>query len=44
MTKVFIDTNIAIDLLCERYPWFDDASELFSMAKEKNTKLFANIR
>lgn len=40
MTKVFIDTNIAIDLLCERYPWFDDASELFSMAniEKKNIK------
>ena len=42
MTKVFIDTNIAIDLLCERYPWFDDASELFSMADRGEIELFCS--
>lgn len=42
MTKVFIDTNIAIDLLCERYPWFDDASELFSMADRGEIELYCS--
>jgi len=22
MKRVFVDANIVIDLLCERYPWF----------------------
>ena len=22
MKRVFVDANIVVDLLCERYPWF----------------------
>ncbi|MBR0064003.1 MAG: PIN domain-containing protein [Paludibacteraceae bacterium] len=42
MKKVFIDTNIAIDLLCERYPWFDDALRLFSLADKGMMELYCS--
>lgn len=32
MKKVFVDANVAIDLMCERYPWFEDAAKLYSLA------------
>lgn len=35
MKKVFIDTNIVIDLLSRRYPFFEEAAELFSLADRK---------
>ena len=31
MRRVFVDANIVIDLLCERYPWFPQVMRLFSM-------------
>jgi predicted nucleic acid-binding protein len=35
MKKLFIDTNILIDLLSRREPFFEDAAALFSMADKK---------
>ena len=31
MRRVFVDANIVIDLLCERYPWFPKVLRIFSM-------------
>ena len=31
MRRVFIDTNILLDLLLERQPWVNQASALFSI-------------
>jgi len=31
MKRVFVDANIVIDLLCERYPWFPKVLRIFSM-------------
>lgn len=31
MKRVFVDANIVIDLLCERYPWFPEVLRVFSM-------------
>ena len=39
MRKVFIDTNVLIDLLLERNPWADDAAVIFSMADRKEIEL-----
>jgi predicted nucleic acid-binding protein len=35
MTKLFVDTNIIIDLLARRDPFYDDSAELFSLADQK---------
>ncbi|MDP3314150.1 PIN domain-containing protein [Lutibacter sp.] len=35
MKKVFIDTNIVIDLLSRREPFFEEAAGLFSLADRK---------
>ena len=29
MKRVFVDANIVIDLLCERYPWFPKVLRIF---------------
>ena len=39
MRRVFIDTNILLDLLLERQPWVQQASVLFSMADRKELDL-----
>lgn len=39
MRKVFIDTNVLVDLLLERDPWADDAAIIFSMADRKEIEL-----
>lgn len=39
MRKVFIDTNVLVDLLLERDPWADDAAVIFSMADRKEIEL-----
>jgi predicted nucleic acid-binding protein len=39
MPKVFVDTDIVLDLLIGRQPHYDFAAELFSMADEKYIKL-----
>ena len=39
MKKLFIDTNIVIDLLSKREPFFDEAATLFSMADKNLVKI-----
>ena len=39
MKKLFIDTNIVIDLLAKREPFYDDAAKLFSLADKNKVKL-----
>ncbi len=39
MKKLFIDTNIVIDLLSQREPFFEDSASLFSMADKKIIEL-----
>ncbi len=39
MRKLFIDTNIVIDLLARREPFFDEAAELFSLADRKQIEI-----
>lgn len=42
MKKIFVDTNILIDLLADRKPFSKYATELFTLAEQKKTKLFAS--
>lgn len=42
MSKVFIDTNILIDLLADRKPFSKFAIEIFVAAENKKVKLFAS--
>ncbi|MBP3764089.1 MAG: PIN domain-containing protein [Bacteroidales bacterium] len=39
MKKVFVDTNVLLDLLLERDPWAKDAAILFSMADRREIEL-----
>ena len=39
MKKLFIGTNIVIDLLSRREPFFEEAAELFSLADKKQVEL-----
>lgn len=39
MKKLFIDTNILVDLLSRREPFFEDAAILFSLADKKQADL-----
>ena len=39
MKKIFIDTNIVIDLLSRRDPFFEEAASLFSLADKKIIEL-----
>ncbi len=39
MKKLFVDTNIVIDLLSRREPSFEAAAELFSLADKKQVAL-----
>lgn len=39
MKKLFVDTNIVLDLLAKREPFFDEAAILFSLADKNKIKL-----
>lgn len=39
MKKLFIDTNVVIDLLSKRAPFFEETASLFSLADKKQIKL-----
>jgi predicted nucleic acid-binding protein len=39
MKKLLIDTNIIIDLLAKREPYYADSARLFSLADKKQVKL-----
>jgi predicted nucleic acid-binding protein len=42
MKKVFLDTNIIIDLLAKRKPFFNDAAKLFSIADKQHITLYCS--
>ncbi|HEU5290237.1 MAG TPA: PIN domain-containing protein [Cyclobacteriaceae bacterium] len=42
MEKVFVDTDVVLDLLGEREPFYRSAALLFSMADKKEIKLFVS--
>lgn len=42
MDKIFVDTNIVLDLLAKRKPFFSEAQELFSHADKKQVHLFVS--
>ena len=39
MKNLFLDTNIILDLLANRMPFYHDAAKLFSLADKKKIKL-----
>jgi predicted nucleic acid-binding protein len=39
MENVFVDTNVVIDLLAKREPFYKDAQDLFTLADKKNIQL-----
>lgn len=39
MKKVFVDTNIVIDLLSKKEPFYDESADLFSLADQKVIEL-----
>lgn len=42
MTKLFLDTNIVIDLLEHRHPFYIDAVKLFTMAYNKQIEIYVS--
>lgn len=42
MMRVFVDANIVVDLLCERYPWFPSVMRIFNMADRRQIELFCS--
>lgn len=42
MKKLFIDTNIVIDLLSRREPFFEEAASLFSLADKNEIELYVS--
>ena len=42
MKNIFIDTNIVLDLLGRRDPFYEDAAKLFSLADRGKVKLYVS--
>ena len=42
MTRVFLDTNILVDLIADRKPFSKHAIEIFKSAEESKTQLFTS--
>jgi predicted nucleic acid-binding protein len=42
MKKLFLDTNIVIDLLARREPFYEEAANLFTMADKQQIQLFVS--
>lgn len=40
--RVFVDANIVVDLLCERYPWFPSVMRIFNMADRGQIELYCS--
>ncbi len=40
MENIFVDTNIVIDLLAKREPFYKDAQDLFTLSDKKEVRLF----
>ena len=42
MDRLFVDTNLVIDLLAQRTGFYEEAQELFSLADDGQVKLFVS--
>jgi len=42
MTKLFIDTNVMIDIIDQRQPYYDDAAKIITLAEKQTIKLVAS--
>ena len=42
MKRVFVDANIVVDLLCERYPWFPKVMRIFNMGDRRQIELYCS--
>jgi predicted nucleic acid-binding protein len=42
MKRILLDTNIIIDLLAKREPWYNEAASLFSLAEKKSFELYVS--
>jgi predicted nucleic acid-binding protein len=42
MKKIFVDTNILVDLIADRRPFSKFATQIFSKAEEKKIKLYTS--
>ena len=42
MKRVFVDANIVVDLLCQRYPWFPKVMRIFNMADLEQIELYCS--
>lgn len=42
MKQIFLDTNILLDVLAKRIPFYETAAELFSLADKGEIKLFVS--
>ncbi len=42
MEKVFVDTNVILDLLLERDPFYIEAAKLFSMAEDNKIQIYVS--
>lgn len=42
MKRIFLDANIIVDLLCERYPWFPCVMRIFNMADLGQIELYCS--
>lgn len=40
MENIFVDTNVVIDLLTKREPFYKDAQDLFTRSDKKEVQLF----
>ena len=40
MEKIFVDTNVVIDLLAKREPFYKEAQDLFTLSDKKEIQLF----
>ena len=40
MKKVFIDTNVLLDLIMKRRGFYQDAKRLFDYCEQKNIKIY----
>jgi predicted nucleic acid-binding protein len=42
MKRMLLDTNIILDLLAKREPWYNEAASLFSLADKKSVELYVS--
>lgn len=42
MEKIFVDTDVVLDLLAKREPWYVNSAELFSLADQQKIKIYVS--